>query len=290
MDATVTTDIGVRGTSVAVLRSLVRSSVNRPVAATRAARELHRGLGAAVLAEIRWAFSPPRAWLSGVGVNLVLSLAWLLVQPVEHEGGRDWVVLVAGYFSSFILADVTTTNMLGVDHIRVEKSLRDGVRIRRLLIVKNLALAVIVGVPTMALAIALTLWMETPARLLMTVPDVAVPILCWLGVGNLVSVLFPVTYEPLIRRWRQRRQVRRTVGWLLHLALPYALYYLADPVYGLPRVIVWTVLPAALGSTLGPGAGDSLVHIAFAAAVWLGGWVLAGIFARTRGRGANPDR
>jgi hypothetical protein len=273
----VTIDIGLRGTSVAVLRSLVRSSVNRPVAATRAARELRRGLGAAVLAEIRWAFSPPRAWLSGVAVNLALSLAWLLVQPVEHEGGRDWVVLVAGYFSSFILADVTTTNMLGVDHIRVEKSLRDGVSIRRLLLVKNLALAVIVGVPTMALAIALTLWMETPARLVMTIPDVAVPILCWLGVGNLVSALFPVTYEPLIRRWRQRRQVRRTLGWLLHLALPYALYYLADPVYGLPRVIVWTVLPAALGNTLGPGAGYSVIHIGFAAAVWLGGWALAGV-------------
>ncbi|MBP1820204.1 hypothetical protein J3E61_003767 [Mycobacterium sp. OAE908] len=284
-----TSGTGVRGTAVAVLRALLRSSVNRPVAARRAASELGRGLGAAVLAEIRWALSPPRAWLSGVAVNLVLSLAWLVVQPVEHEGGRDWVVLVAGYFSSFILADVTTTNMLGVDHIRVEKSLRDAIPIRRLLLVKNLALAVIVGLPTMALASAMTLWMETPARLLTTVPDVAVPILCWLGLGNLISVLFPVPYEPLLRRWRQRRHIKRTIRWLLHLALPYALYYLADPVYGLPRIIVWTVLPAALGSTLGPGAGYSLIHIGFAAVVWMTGLALAELVARSRSLQTSPE-
>jgi hypothetical protein len=278
-----TSDIRGRGPAITVVRALLRSSVSRPVAARRAARGLRRGLGAAVLAEIRWAFSPPRAWLSGVAVNLLLSLAWLVVQPVAHEGGRDWVVLVASYFSSFILADVTTTNMLGVDHIRVNASLRDGTSIRRLLFVKNLALAAIVGVPTMALAIVLTLWCETPGRLLMTVPDVAVPIVCWLGVGNLISVLLPVAYEPLMRRWRQRRQVRRTIGWLCHLALPYALYYVADPVYGLPRVIVWTVLPAALGSTLGPGAGYSLIHVGFAGAVWLTGWVLAVLVVRARG-------
>ena len=70
-----------------------------------------------MVAEIRWAFAAPRAWLSGVAVNLTLALAWLVVQPVQHDGQRDWVVLIATYFSSFILADVTTTNMLGVDRI-----------------------------------------------------------------------------------------------------------------------------------------------------------------------------
>jgi hypothetical protein len=236
-----------------------------------------------VLAEIRWAFSPPRAWLAGVAVNFILSLAWLLVQPVQHEGGRDWVVLVASYFSSFIMADVTTTNMLGVDHIRVENGLHEATTLRRLLLVKNFALMAIVGAPTMALAIGLTLWMETPARLLITVPDVAVPILCWLGVGNVISVLLPVAYEPLIRRWRQRRNVRSTTRWLFHLALPYAVYYLADPIYGLPRVIVWTVLPAALGNTLGPTSSNSLIHISFAFAVWLTGLALAELIVRMRG-------
>jgi hypothetical protein len=51
-----------------------------------------------VAAEIRWAFAPPRAWLSGVAVNLALSLAWLLVEPVHAEEHRDWVILVGTYF------------------------------------------------------------------------------------------------------------------------------------------------------------------------------------------------
>ncbi len=138
MVATLTIPFRFAGSPRALVRSLVRSSVNRPVAARRAAAELRRGLCAAVGAEVRWAFTAPRAWLSGVAVNLVLSMAWLVVQPVQHERHRDWVVLVATYFSSFILADVTTTNMLGVDSVRVEKSLHDGTPLRRLLLVKNL--------------------------------------------------------------------------------------------------------------------------------------------------------
>ena len=102
------------------MRSAVRTSVPRPVEAQKAAGELRRGLWPAVLAEIRWAFRPPRAWLSGVAVNLGLSTFWLLVQPVRHEPHRDWVVLVGTYFSSFILADVTTSNVLGVNNISVE--------------------------------------------------------------------------------------------------------------------------------------------------------------------------
>jgi hypothetical protein len=273
--ATLTIRIRIPDPARTVARWLVRSSVNRPVAAQSAAAELSHRVPAAVVAEIRWAFSAPRAWLSGVAVNLILALGWLFVQPVQRDGQPDWVVLVATYFSSFILADVTTTNMLGVDCIRVEKSLSDGTQVWRLLLVKNLALMVIVGLPTMVFAIVLTLWMETPGRLLMTVPDVAVPLLCWLGVGNVISVLFAVGYEPLIRRWRQRRQIRRTVRWLTHLALPYALFYLADPIYGLPQVIVWTVLPSALGPALRPGAGRSVIHIGFAVAVWLGGWLVS---------------
>ena len=229
MVATLTIRIRIPGRARALARWLVRSSVIRPVAAQSAAVELRQPIPAAVVAEIRWAFAAPRAWLSGVAVNLTLALAWLVVQPVQHDGQRDWVVLIATYFSSFILADVTTTNMLGVDRIRVEKSLSDGTRLWRLLLVKNMTLVVIVGVPTMLLAIVLTLWMETPGRLRVTVPDVAVPLLCWLGVGNIILVLFAVGYEPLIRRWRQRRQVCRTARWLTHLALPYALFYLADP-------------------------------------------------------------
>lgn len=141
-------------------------------------------------------------------------MAWLLVEPVRAEGHRDWVILVGTYFASFILADVTTTNVLGVDHIRIQNSLRGGHSGIAHSAGQKLALLVIVGAPTLAAAVILTLARETPARLWITVPEVAVPMLSWLGVGNLVSVLLPVGYEPLIRRWRQRGDVWRTMVWL----------------------------------------------------------------------------
>ena len=269
-------------TARAIVRRAVRSSLPRPAAAAQAADEFQRTIWAAVTAEIRWAFTPPRAWLSGVAVNLALSLMWLLVQPVRAEAHRDWVILIGTYFSSFILADVTTTNVLGVDNVRVQKAVHDGTPVRRILLAKNIALLVIVGLPTLVAAVALTLCTEAPSRVLVTIPDVTLPILAWLGVGNLVSAMFPVGYEPLIRRWRQRRDVKRTMRWLAHLALPYVLFYLADPIYGAPRTVIWHDLPAVLGPGVGPVA-RSLTHVAAGFIAWLAGIGAAEIWVRVRG-------
>ncbi|WP_156686871.1 hypothetical protein [Mycobacterium sp. Marseille-P9652] len=269
----------------AALRAAVRASSPRPAAAKRAARDFRQPLWSAVGAEIRWAFTPPRTWLMGVVANVVFAAAWLLVQPLRPLGPHhnDWVVLVGTYFSSWVLADVTTTNVLGADHYRVRQALADGVPFWRILVVKNLALLAIVGLPTLAAAMVLTLYLETPARLGITVPTVAVPIVSWLGVGNLVSALHPVSAEPLIRRWRQRNDRRRTAGWLAALTLPYALYYVADPMNGVEHRVLWTQVPKMIWPVFGRDT-KSFVHLAIAAAVWLGGTVAAVVWVHRRGR------
>ena len=254
----------------------------RSAAAERAAQGQQFALPSAVVAEVRWAFTPPRSWLSGVAANLVLALVWLLAQPLHLPRHHDWVILIGTYFSSFILADVTTTNMLGADHIRVRKALHDGVPLWRVLLVKNLALVVVVGLPTLAAAMAMTLWLETPARLEVTIPNVAVPIVSWLGVGNLVSVLFPVGDEPLIHRWEQRRDRRATIRWISHLVLPYALYYVADPTGGIEHDFFWRQVPRAIAPILG-GESRSFVHIGIAAAVWAIATAVAALFSSGRG-------
>ncbi len=53
--------------------------------------------------------------------------------------------LVGTYFAVFVLADVTTTNVLGADASRVHRALEAGRPLRRILFVKNLTLLVIVG-------------------------------------------------------------------------------------------------------------------------------------------------
>jgi hypothetical protein len=266
----------------AVLRTVARASAPRPASAKRAAKDLQRNLWSAVVAEIRWAFTPPRTWLTGVVVNLVFAVGWLAVQPLTLGRHQDWVVLVGTYFSSWILADVTTTNLLGADHYRVVQAVSDGVPFWRVLLIKNLALLVIVGLPTLLTAVVLTLWLETPERLAVTIPTVAVPIVSWLGVGNVVSVLHPVSVEPLIRRWRQRRDRRRTRGWIAALTLPYAVYYLADPMNGVEHRVLWTQIPKLVWPVFGRDT-KSFVHLGVALAVWLAGSVVAVLWVHKRG-------
>lgn len=267
----------------AAVRSFARASAPRPAAARRAARDFEKDVLPAVGAEVRWAFTRPRTWLTGVVVNVVFAAVWLLVQPLtpgRHH--HDWVILVGTYFSSWVLADVTTTNLLGADHYRVQQALSDGVAFWRILVIKDLALLAIVGLPTLATAIVLTLCLETPGRLGITIPTVAVPIVSWLGVGNLISVLHPVSVEPLIRRWRQRRDRRRTRGWLLALTLPYALYYVADPMDGVEHRVLWRDVPALIWPVFGRDT-KSFVHLAIAAGVWLCATVAALLWVHKRG-------
>jgi hypothetical protein len=181
-----------------------------------------------------------------------------------------------------VLADVTTTNLLGADHYRVRQALSDGVPFWRLLLIKNLALLAIVGLPTLTAAMALTLWLEAPARLAITIPTVAVPIVSWLGLGNLVSVLHPVSVEPLIRRWRQRGDRRRTACWLAALTLPYALYYVGDPMDGVEHRVLWTQVPKMIWPVFGRDT-KSFVHLAIAAGVWAGGTAVAVLWVHRRG-------
>lgn len=263
--------------------AMVRASAPRPAAARRAAKDFEKRLIPAVIAEIRWSFTRPRTWLMGVVANVIFAAGWLLVQPLTPVGRHpDWVILVGTYFSSWVLADVTTTNFLGADHYRIFRGLSDGVPFWRILLIKNLALLAIVGLPTMAAAVALTLWLETPARLGITIPTVAVPIVSWLGVGNFISVLHPVSVEPLLRRWRQRGDLRRTRSWVLALTLPYALYYLADPMNGVEHRVLWQQAPALIWPVFGRDT-KSLVHLAIAISVWVAGSVAAVYWVSRRG-------
>ncbi len=268
----------------AALRAAMRATAPHPAAARRAAKDFDKPLAPAVGAEIRWAFTPPRTWLMGVLANVVFAVGWLAVQPLTPVGRHpDWVILVGTYFSSWVLADVTTTNFLGADHYRVLQGLSDGVPFWRILLIKNLALLAIVGLPTLVAAIALTLWMYTPARLGITIPTVAVPIVSWLGVGNFISVIHPISVEPLIRRWRRRGDRHRTGGWLLALALPYALYYVADPMNGVvEHRVLWQDLPALIWPVFGRDT-KSFVHLGIAVAVWIIGSVAAVLWVRRRG-------
>ncbi|WP_405488612.1 hypothetical protein [Nocardia sp. NBC_00511] len=231
------------------------------------------------LSEVRWSFTRPALWLEGIAANVVLSGLYLLIFPLTlHRHG--WVVLVGVYFATFVLADVTTTNVLGVDCDRVGLSLAENLSVRRILLVKNLALLIIVGVPTLLATAALTLWTGARGmeRVGVTVADVALPILAWLGVGNIVSVLLAVRPRALGTRWAERRDWRSTLPWITHLTLPYALYYFVAPIDGTQRAI----LGFHLGRSM-PADTRALIHLGVGLGVWLLGTVIAVAYVRQRG-------
>jgi hypothetical protein len=234
------------------------------------------GLGRRVADEVRWSFVAPRYWLEGVAANLVLSLLYLLVSPLAHPHRQfGWVVLVGTYFATFILADVTTTNILGLDAPRVRAGLAAGMPVRSILLTKNLALLVVVGLPLLVLTAVLAHKLP-PTRLLATLFTVLLPLLCWLGVGNLISVLLAVETRSLIHRWRTRRS-RTTWLWAGHLALPYAVYYLVAPIDGVQHDPLLRLLPHIdrnLRFVLNAGVGLS---------VWVLGTLAALLVVRYRG-------
>jgi hypothetical protein len=145
---------------------------------------------------------------------------------------------VGSYFAVWILADVTTTNVLGADALRVRINLLRGVPLRRILVVKNFALLLIVGLPTLIATGVITVVTEADYRLALTLPGVLFPILTWLGVGNFTSVLLPVASYRWREHWKQRANRRRTARWILSLALPYALLGAVEPVSDLPRLLI----------------------------------------------------
>lgn len=228
-------------------------------------------------AELRWSLTPPWTWLNGVAFNLVLSLAWLVISPLSGQPRRDWAILVGSYFAIFILADVTTTNVLGADAARVRRAMSEHVGVGRILLIKNVALLIIVGLPTLIATAIITVKSEADYRLILTLPGVAFPILTWLGVGNAISVIFPIAVRPLRERWQDRKNLVTTARWLFHLVLPYALLLAVDPVKRLPRLIT-RALP-----TITPAAASHGLSLTISSlSLWTLGTTIALVVARFR--------
>ena len=130
----------------------------------------------------------------------------------------------------------------------------------------------------MVIAAVLTLASHDPYSLAVTPPGVAFPILVWLGVGDVVSVLLAVRPIPLSQRWNQRRDLPDTLWWLVHLVLPYGLLYLVQPLGGVPRMLVHQLARASRTPDI-----RGVILAATAIVIWLFGLCAATFIVRRRG-------
>ena len=168
-------------------------------------------------------------WLQGVAFNAALAAGYLLFWPLVASEQYDIVSLFTVYFATFIMADVTTTNVFGHDIVRTVRALEAGRSFASLIAVKNAVQVIVVVIPMSLITFGVTWWVEGADDLPLTIPGVLYPMLLWLGIGNLLSVLAPALPAPLA--WRIGTLRRGWPGWRLHratllaYAIPYLLYY-----------------------------------------------------------------
>ncbi|MDO4685821.1 MAG: hypothetical protein Q4A92_04670 [Corynebacterium sp.] len=183
-----------------------------------------------LIEELRWTFTWPFGWLQGVLLNVVLAAAYLLLWPLASNEHYDIVLLFTVYFATFIMADVTTTNIFGHDIVRMTRALQSGRSFISLVLLKNLVQALIIILPMVLVTMAITYMVSGPGELVLVIPGILYPMLLWLGVGNVISVLYPVIPAPI--PWRIQSIRGGTQNWKLHApllisyAIPWVLYAL----------------------------------------------------------------
>lgn len=178
--------------------------------------------------ELRWTFTWPMGWLQGVMFNAVLAAAYLVIWPLTGNDHSDVVLLFTTYFATFIMADVTTTNIFGHDLAHTARALRGGRSLESLLLMKNTVQLLLIIIPFTLVTAGLSWYHRGPTDLVLAIPGILYPMLLWLGIGNLISIIYPAIPAPM--KWRSTHivagQWRMQAPMLISYAIPYVLYFI----------------------------------------------------------------
>ena len=157
------------------------------------------GLGKRVVAEVRHLVADkPRAVLMRLLITLGISLAVVSVFHFTGMSRYDDVSRLSLYLFSAVVGSVVCTNALCFEAQRVRDAMSRGDRIWQILVAKNLAMAVLITVAALPVVAFLTVASEgNPVAL---VDQLVTMVFIWLGVGNVLSVLYPLRHEPISAR------------------------------------------------------------------------------------------
>ncbi len=184
--------------AVDATRSMSTSSSDAWRFPLRIGRRPAAGLGARVLAEVRHiTVGRPRAILFRVVMTLGIALS--LVAGYHLTGMKRYDLSgLTLYLFSAVAGSVICTNALCFDAQRVRQRLADGDPIWQVLAVKNLAMALMItaaGLPVVA-----ALWWATEVNPVALIDQLVTMVFIWLGVGNVLSVVYPLRHEPVTAR------------------------------------------------------------------------------------------
>ncbi|MDG4666730.1 ABC transporter permease [Mycobacterium sp. 236(2023)] len=225
-----------------------------------------RSLAAPVVEETRHLFADrPRAVLVRVVITLAIALALVTFYHVTGMTRYDGAGRLTLYLFSAVVGSVICTNALCFEAERVRAMLRRGEPLWRILIAKNLAMAAMVtlaGLPV--------IWFLTVTEDVNPVPmidQLVTMVFIWLGVGNVLSVLYPLRHEPVSARlhdgtWKP---------FLLSFALSYGVGLTVN------LMIYWRLWARYKASTeLAGGAWAAFMLVLVSAML---SWILLTVFA-----------
>ncbi|HYO01192.1 MAG TPA: ABC transporter permease [Mycobacterium sp.] len=157
------------------------------------------GVGRRIVDEVRHVVTDkPRDILVRLLITLGISLSLVTFYHFSGWTRYDDVSRLSLYLFSAVVGSVVCTNALCFEAQRVRDAMSRGERIWQILVAKNLAMAVLVTVAALPVIGFLTVANEgNPIAL---VDQLITMVFIWLGVGNVLSVLYPIRHEPLSAR------------------------------------------------------------------------------------------
>jgi hypothetical protein len=228
-------------------------------------------LGRRVVDEVRHVFADkPRAILLRLTITVGISLAMVAAYNFVGVRRYDDFGQLTLYLFSAVVGSVVCTNALCFEAERVRESLSRGERMWRILVAKNLAMAtliVVAAIPVIAFLAATT--HGNPAAM---VDQLVTMVFIWLGLGNVLSVLYPLRHEPISARLRDGTWK----PFLILFAVSYGVGLTAN------LMIYWR-LWAKYGAAAKLDAGD-WGAFALVLASALTSWILLTVFALAASR------
>jgi hypothetical protein len=236
------------------------------------------GIVGDVVDELRWIATSRKGWLFGLAGNFAIAVVYVGYTHYDpHRPGDIRIANVGTAVAIWVLSNTINTNQLGADGDRVLASVQRGDTVRRILAIKNLALAVFLVPLAIVISVLVRIladrWRLLPHAAMM---DVAAVFL-WLGLGSVISVLLPYRPIALRERWKQHHTWLR---WGICQAVPDLSYFVVMPVLHLPYFAVYHL------QVFGPYQPNFLMYSFFylgmGLAYWALGLWLASLYTRRR--------
>lgn len=190
-------------------------------------------------------FRPPYEVLLVVTLNGSLA-AGALVLPSSLRDLFYRLHRTVGFaivLATWMIADVTATNLLAADRERFLLAIDDPGTLRRLMLAKNLVLSAIVALICVPVAIGIGLFDHDPFFTFVSVIWVLVVPAGALGASSWLGTLAPYHPIALRERWARRDEFGHMIfRWLVLLFTPYAIVpAIAGAISAIP-VLIWTLL------------------------------------------------